>query len=503
LLNIAIFAGKLFTNNKKYCKKLTHYMIHSQAGKVALSNQKIFQVVSKIASSERIQAYVIGGFVRDTLLGKKCKDIDIVVLGNGPDFARKVAEELHIKKDVTIFENFGTAMIRWRGYEIEFVGARRESYLPHSRKPLVEAGTLEEDQLRRDFTINALAFSLNPDDFGQLIDPFNGIQDLNDRIIRTPTNPDVTFSDDPLRMMRAIRFATQLHFDIHPDTLAGIRKNCQRIDIVSMERITDELNKILSASTPSIGFYLLDETGLLSRIFPELQALKGVENIEGHSHKDNFRHTLEVLDNVARVSDNLWLRWAALLHDIAKPVTKKYSPQTGWTFHGHDFVGQKMVPTIFRRFRLPLHDKMRYVQKLVGLHLRPIVLAKEDVTDSAVRRLLFEAGDHIDDLMILCEADITSKNKKLKEIYLENFRLVRQKLKEIEEKDRIRNFQPPIDGNDIVQIFNIPPSKTVGILKNAVKDAILDGIIPNEYEAAYQFLLKKAEEMGIKPAVKS
>lgn len=478
-------------------------MIASQDVKSSHLNKKIFQVISQVAGREQISAYVIGGFVRDTLLGKSCKDIDVVVLGNGPDFARKVADELNIKKGITIYENFGTAMIQWRNYVIEFVGARKESYLPNSRKPLVETGTLEEDQLRRDFTINALAFSLNPDDYGQLIDPFNGVQDLHDRIIRTPTNPDITFSDDPLRMLRAIRFATQLQFDIHPDTLAGIKKNCHRIEIVSMERITDELNKILLAPVPSIGFYLLDDTGLLSHIFPELQALKGVENIEGHSHKDNFRHTLEVLDNVARVSDNLWLRWAALLHDIAKPVTKKYSPQTGWTFHGHEFIGQKMVPAIFRRFRLPLHDKMRYVQKLVGLHLRPIVLAKEEVTDSAVRRLLFEAGDDVEDLMKLCEADITSKNKKLKEIYLANFRLVRQKMKEIEEKDRIRNFQPPIDGNEIVRIFNIPPSKVVGILKNAIKDAILDGIIPNDYEAAYQFLLQKAEELGLKPAVKS
>jgi len=472
-------------------------------GRVILQNQKIFQTLSHVAQRDKVPAYVIGGFVRDTLLGKKCKDIDVVVLGNGPDFARRVAEELKIKKGITLYENFGTAMIHWRDYVVEIVGARKESYLPHSRKPMVEVGTLEEDQLRRDFTINALAFSLNADDYGQLIDPFNGVQDLHDRIIRTPTNPDITFSDDPLRMLRAIRFATRLQFDIHPDTLAGIKKNCQRIDIVSMERITDELNKILSAAVPSIGFYLLDETGLLARIFPELVALKGVENIEGHGHKDNFRHTLEVLDNVARVSDNLWLRWAALLHDIAKPVTKKYSPQTGWTFHGHDFIGQKMVPSIFRRFRLPLHDKMRYVQKLVGLHLRPIVLAKEEVTDSAVRRLLFEAGDDIEDLMTLCEADITSKNKKLKAIYLENFRLVRQKLKEIEEKDRVRNFQPPIDGNEIVRIFNIPPSKLVGTLKNAIKDAILDGVIPNDYEAAYRFLLQKAEELGLKPVAKS
>ncbi|MCX7986011.1 MAG: CCA tRNA nucleotidyltransferase [Bacteroidales bacterium] len=478
-------------------------MVAGHDDKGTVLNNRIFQVISKVAAEENRKAYVIGGFVRDTLLGKKCKDIDVVVLGNGPDFARRVAAELKIKKGITVYENFGTAMIRWRNYEIEFVGARKESYQPHSRKPLVEEGSLKDDQLRRDFTINAMAFSLNPEDFGLLIDPFNGIQDLHDRIIRTPTNPDITFSDDPLRMMRAIRFATQLNFDIHPDTLAGIKKNCQRIEIVSMERVTDELNKIIAANTPSIGFYLLSETGLLSIIFPELEALKGVENIEGHSHKDNFRHTLEVLDNVARRSDNIWLRWSALLHDIAKPITKRYTPQTGWTFHGHEFVGQKMVPSIFKRFRLPLHDKMRYVQKLVGLHLRPIVLAKEEVTDSAVRRLLFDAGNDIEDLMLLCEADITSKNQKLREIYLENFKLVRQKLKEIEEKDRIRNFQPPIDGNEIVRIFNIPPSKLVGILKNAIKDAILDGIIPNEYDAAYEFLIRKAEEMGLKPTVRT
>ncbi len=466
-------------------------------------NKKIFQVVSDVGKREHLKAYVIGGYVRDFFLKRSSKDIDIVVVGNGPNFARMVAEVLNVKKGITIYENFGTALINWRGYNIEFVGARKESYRYHSRKPFVEEGTLEDDLLRRDFTINALAISLNAEDYGTLIDPFNGIQDLHDKIIRTPTNPDITFSDDPLRMMRAIRFASQLQFDIHPDTLAGIWQNCHRIEIVSYERITEELHKIILSPKPSLGFLLLDKTGILKYIFPELSALKGVENIEGHSHKDNFYHTLEVLDNVAQVSDNLWLRWAALLHDIAKPLTKRYTPQTGWTFHGHEFVGQKMIPGIFKRMRLPLHDKMRYVQKLVGLHLRPIVLAKEEVTDSAIRRLLFEAGDDIDDLMLLCEADITSKNKKLKKIYLENFKLVRSKLKEIEEKDAIRNFQPPIDGNEIIKIFNIPPSKVVGDLKNAIKDAILDGVIPNNYEAAYSLLLQKAEELGLKPVTKS
>jgi poly(A) polymerase len=460
---------------------------------------KIFQVISDVAEKENKRAYVIGGFVRDSILGRKCKDIDIVVLGKGPDFALKVAKELKIKGGISIFENFGTAMLRWRNYEIEFVGARKESYQHNSRKPIVEEGTLQDDQLRRDFTINALAFSLNKDDFGQFLDPFNGLNDLANRIIRTPANPNITFSDDPLRMLRAIRFATQLQFDIHPDTLSGIRNNKDRIEIISMERISDELNKILMSEIPSRGFYLLSETGLLSIIFPELEALKGVENIEGHSHKDNFNHTMEVLDNVARVSENLWLRWAALLHDIAKPVVKKYSPEVGWTFHGHDWIGQKMVVNVFKRFKLPLHDRMKYVQKLVGLHLRPIIIAKDDVTDSAVRRLLFEAGDDIDDLMILCEADITSKNKKLKETYLENFRLVRQKLKQIEEKDAIRNFQPPIDGNDIIKIFDISPSPIVGELKNAIKEAILDGVIENNYDAAYSFLMQKAKTLGLKP----
>jgi poly(A) polymerase len=462
-------------------------------------NKKIFSILAGIASQENIKCYVIGGYVRDCLLGRPCKDIDIVVAGSGIDFAKKTAQAIDKNTNVSYFENFGTAMLRWKEYEIEFVGARKESYRRNSRKPVVENGTLEDDQIRRDFTINALAISLNKEDYGSLIDPFGGVKHLEEGIIKTPTNPDITFSDDPLRMMRAIRFASQLGFAIEADTLSAIANNRERIMIVSAERIADELNKIVLSPIPSIGITLLEETGLLSLIFPELDNLKGVESKNGHAHKDNFYHTVQVLDNLSQHTDNLWLRWAAVLHDIAKPVTKKYERGTGWTFHGHEFIGSKMVPDIFKKLKLPLNEKMKYVQKLVALHLRPIVLAEDIVTDSAVRRLLFEAGDDIDDLMMLCEADITSKNEKLKKSHLNNFRLVRQKLKEIEEKDAVRNFQPPIDGNEIVEVFHLPPCKEIGDIKNAIKEAILDGIIPNNHDDAYAFMLEKAKEMGIEP----
>jgi poly(A) polymerase len=462
-------------------------------------NDNIFNILSDVVTSENVRAWVIGGYVRDCLLGREHpdKDIDIVVVGNGIDIARKSAKKIspHIK--VAVYRNFGTAMFRYGDYEIEFVGARKESYSADSRKPSVAAGTLDDDQKRRDFTINALAISLNRDTFGEFMDPFDGMKDLREGVIRTPMDPDITFSDDPLRMMRAIRFAVQLNFKINDTTFLAIARNAGRIKIVSQERIVAELNKIMMCSHPSHGFIMLEKSGLLGHIFPELENLKGVEKKDGKAHKDNFLHSLKVLDNVSRKSDNLWLRWAALLHDIAKPATKKYDPQTGWSFHGHEFLGGKMVPDIFRKMKLPMNDKMKYVKKLVDLHLRPIVLSQDTVTDSAVRRLLFEAGDDIDDLMMLCEADITSKNEATKARHLENFRLVRKKLREIEEKDALRNFQPPVTGEEIIATFGIKPGRVVGQIKNAIREAILEGIIPNEHEAARSLMIEKGRELGL------
>lgn len=464
-------------------------------------NDKIFELLSEVVTSEKTEAYVIGGWVRDCLLKRNHseKDIDIVVIGSGIDIARKTARKINPKIKVSVFKNFGTAMFRHGDYDIEFVGARKESYDRGSRKPVVENGTLEDDQKRRDFTINALAISINKETFGKFLDPFDGISDLKNKIIRTPQEPDTTFSDDPLRMMRAIRFATQLNFSIEEKTFQSIAENAERIKIVSPERIVTELNKIIMCDHPSKGFILLEKSGLLKIVFPELDNLKGVETKNGKAHKDNFLHSVKVLDNISKNTDNMWLRWAALLHDIAKPATKKYQADTGWSFHGHEYMGAKMIPGIFRRLRLPLNEKMKYVQKIVDLHLRPIVLSQEVVTDSAIRRLLFEAGDDIDDLMVLCEADITSKNEAKKTKHLENFKLVRTKLKEIEEKDAVRNFQPPVDGSEIIETFGIKPGREVGIIKNTIREAILDGIIPNEHDAARELMLKKGKEIGLTP----
>jgi len=458
----------------------------------------IFRLVSGIAAEANMPAYVIGGFVRDLILKRGSKDIDIVVLGNGIEIAEKTAAKIGKKTSVNVFKNFGTAMLHYGDWQIEFVGARRESYNWDSRKPVVENGTLEDDQNRRDFTINALAISLQKEDYGEVMDPFDGLSDIEKKIIRTPLDPDITFSDDPLRMMRAVRFAAQLDFTIYPDTFSAIARNAHRISIVSMERIIEEFNKILLSSTPSAGIKLLDQCGLLNLIFPQFIALKGAEFIDGKGHKDNFYHTLEVVDKISAGSDSLWLRWAAMLHDIAKPLTKHFEPETGWTFHGHEFKGSKMVPSVFKSLKLPLNEKMKYVQKLVLLHLRPIVLSEEEVTDSAVRRLLFEAGDDIDDLMMLCEADITSKNPEKVRRYMKNFEIVRTKLKEIEEKDRLRNWQPPVSGEIIMQTFALQPCREVGIIKNAIREAILDGIIPNQYDEAFRFMLAEGEKLGLK-----
>ena len=455
----------------------------------------IFGRISRIVDTMGVEAYVIGGYVRDYYLGRRCTDIDVVVVGSGIEVARALARE--VGTNVTVFKRFGTAMLHADGLEVEFVGARKESYSPDSRKPAVEEGTLRDDQLRRDFTINALAWSLNGATFGQLVDPFGGMADLEACIIRTPCDPDVTFSDDPLRMMRAVRFATQLGFDIAPETFEAIERNRERIGIVSRERIITEINKMVASPVPSIGFDLMDRTGLLPLVFPELSRLKGVERRGVHAHKDNFVHTLMVLDNVARQSDNLWLRWAAILHDIGKPATKAYLPAVGWTFHGHEVVGARMVPEIFRRMKLPLNEHMKYVRKLVSLHLRPIILSEDAVTDSAVRRLLFEAGDDIDDLMTLCEADITSGDERKVKRYLKNFAIVRRKLREIEEKDRVRNFQPPVTGELIMATYGIPPGRVVGEIKEEIKEAILDGRIANDYDQAYPMMEKLARQHGL------
>jgi len=462
-------------------------------------NDKIFDLLSDVVSSENVRAWLIGGYVRDFLLKRDHpdKDIDIVVVGSGIDIARKAARKMGSNIKVSVFKNFGTAMFRYNDYDIEFVGARKESYNRGSRKPIVETGTLEDDQKRRDFTINALAVSLNRETFGEMLDPFNGIDDIKEKIIRTPLDPDSTFSDDPLRMMRGIRFAVQLNFTIEEMTFNSISANAERIRIVSQERITDELNKIIMCDNPSRGFILLEKSGLLKIIFPELDNLKGIEKKDGKAHKDNFIHSVKVLDNVSSKTSNIWLRWAALLHDIAKPVTKKYDHDSGWSFHGHEFIGGKMIPDIFRRLKLPMNERMKYVKKLVDLHLRPIALSQEVVTDSAVRRMLFEAGDDIDDLMILCEADITSRNEATKKRHLENFRQVRAKLREIEEKDAVRNFKPPVDGSEIIKTFMIKPGREVGIIKNAIREAILDGIIPNDYKAARKLMLEKGRELGL------
>ncbi len=469
--------------------------------KEALQN-KIFKIISKSAKELGLETYVIGGFVRDFILQRgTAKDIDIVAVGSGIQLAKQVAKNLPKKPKVQVFKTYGTAMLRYEDIEIEFVGARKESYNEDSRNPIVEDGTLEDDQNRRDFTINAIALDLSEENFGNLLDPFNGMQDLENKIIRTPLNPDITYSDDPLRMMRAIRFATQLNFIIEKDSLEAISRNKDRIKIITKERIVVELNKILEAEKPSIGFLLLEKTGLLQYILPELTALKGVDEVEGQKHKDNFYHTLEVVDNIAKTTDNLWLRWAALLHDIGKAPTKRFHKKIGWTFHAHELEGSKMVFHLFKRLKMPLNDKMKFVQKMVFMSSRPIALA-QDVTDSAVRRLVFDAGDYVGDLMTLCEADITTKNPIKFKKYHNNFKMVREKIEEVEARDQIRNFQPPVSGEEIMEAFNIKPSREIGIIKEFIKEAILEGDIPNEQEAAFELMLKKGKDLGLTPNIK-
>lgn len=460
-------------------------------------NNTIFKTISEVADSNKTDVYVIGGFVRDQFLNRASKDIDILVIGDGINFAKLVKKHVRQNVSFSIFKNYGTAQLKFKDLEVEFVGARKESYSSDSRNPVVESGTLNDDQLRRDFTINTLAISLNKENYGALLDPFGGLLDLKNKCIKTPLEPGQTFSDDPLRMMRCIRFATQLDFTIEAQTLQALYDYRDRIKIISGERVLDELNKIMLSPKPSIGFKLLSNSGLLMHILPELEAMKGVESKDGIGHKDNFYHTLQVLDNLCTVSNDLYLRWSAIFHDIAKPITKQFDPKNGWTFHNHNYIGSKMLPRIFRRLKMPMNDKLTYVQKIVNLHMRPIVLSQETVTDSAIRRLLFEAGDDIEDLMNLCEADITSKNEAKVKRHLANFRMVRRKLEEIEAQDHVRNFQPPVSGELIMETFGLGPSREIGSIKSAIKEAILDGIIPNDFDAAFQFMLQKGDELGL------